>query len=136
MVRPNIKEILKVRSIREVAEQAWNSHHSGRKRNSILLNQVSANKRIVQNYKQEYQLSRRSLLDVLDAERALFNSQFQQISVRAGYRFSGFKMLATMSKLASYFGISAVSIAPEPYVEERFVSDPTGIFNINIEPLK
>ncbi len=127
---------IKVRSIREVAEQAWNSHHSGRKRNSILLNQVSANKRIVKNYKQEYQLSRRSLLDVLDAERALFNSQFQQISVRAGYRFSGFKMLATMSKLASHFGIAAQAIAPEPFVEERFVSDPTGIFNINIEPLK
>ncbi len=127
---------LKVREIREIAERVWNKYTLGRERNSVLNAQVQTNRRIVRDYISEYGLSKRSLLDVLDAEKALFNSHFQQISVEAGYRFSAFRMLAVQSKLASYFGISAFSLAAEPNVEDRIRSRPMNIFNVNIEPLK
>lgn len=128
----------KVRDIREIAEQSWNSFQNGRKRAALLSEQVKANRTIVRSYIEEYELSKRSLLDVLEAEKALFNSRFQQISISAGYRFSGFRMMATMSKLAAHFGIAASSIAAAPDIEDQMVSTPRPIdfFNINIEPLK
>lgn len=134
----HFKRDAKVRDIREIAEKSWNSFQNGRKRASLLSAQVKSNRTIVRSYIEEYELAKRSLLDVLDAEKALFNSRFQQISISAGYRFSSFRMMATMSKLASYFGIAASSIAAAPDIEEQMVSTsrPIDFFNINIEPLK
>lgn len=128
----------KVRDIREIAEKSWNSFQNGRKRAALLAAQVQSNRTIVRSYIEEYELSKRTLLDVLDAEKALFNSRFQQISISAGYRFSGFRMMATMSRLASYFGIAASTIAAAPDIEEQMVSSsrPIDFFKINIEPLK
>ena len=128
----------KVRDIREIAEKSWNGFQNGRKRAALLSAQVSSNRTIVRSYIEEYELAKRTLLDVLDAEKALFNSRFQQISVSAGYRFSGFRMMATMSKLASYFGIAASAITAAPNIEEQMTSTsrPINFFNIDIEPLK
>ena len=125
-----------IRDVKQLAERSWNAYHNGRKRNAVLSSQLQANRRIVNSYREEYELSKRSLLDVLDAERALFNNQFQQISVASSFHFAKFRMLATMSKLAAHFGISATALAPIPDVEERIISDPNGIFNITIEPLQ
>ena len=135
----------RVREIKETAERSWNAYTGGKKRFLILGSQVRSNVKIVRNYREEYELSKRSLLDVLDAERARFNSEFQQISVEAAYRFSTFRMLAIQSKLAGYFGHSQTSLAPKPDYESKFVntsgrvfssSSGQSIFNINIDPLK
>jgi len=130
------KRDIKIREIHEVAERSWNSYVNGRKRSSLLSAQVNANRKIVANYREEYELSKRSLLDVLDAERARFNRAFQQISVAASYRYAGFRMLATKSRLAAHFGIQRASIARKPVMEEKFVSDPKAVFNFKIEPLE
>ena len=127
---------LKVREVRELAEKSWNSYKKGRERAAILQAQVKANVRIVRNYREEYQLSKRSLLDVLDAERARFNSQFQQISISASYRFAQFRMLATQSKLARYFRANAAIPKARPTFERQVQRSSQSIFNINIEPLK
>ncbi|MFD0915113.1 TolC family protein [Pseudahrensia aquimaris] len=136
---------VRVRDIREIAEKSWAAYHEGRKRNAILLKQLKQNKKIVTNYREEYELSKRSLLDVLDAERARFNNEFQQISVSAGYRFSAFRMLAIQSRLMRFFGLHRDAVAPRANNEQRFRSTngraiSTGssqsVFDINIEPLK
>lgn len=136
---------VRVREIKETAERSWNAFTGGKKRFLILSSQVRSNMKIVRNYREEYELSKRSLLDVLDAERARFNSEFQQISVEAAYRYSTFRMLATQSKLARYFGHTQSSIAPKPVFERKFVntsgrvfssSSSQSVFDINIDPLK
>ena len=127
---------VRIRDVQETAERSWIGYVNGRKRNAILRRQVSKNREIVSSYIEEYELSKRTLLDVLDAERARFNSQFQQISAAAAYQFAGFRILATQSRLAAFFGIEQSSIAADPYFEEQFTADPFGIFNIDIEPLK
>ena len=127
---------LKIREIRQAAELAWNAYVQGRKRNAILTAQLNANKRIVTNYRQEYELSKRSLLDVLDAERARFNSHFQQISVAASFRYAPYRMLATQSKLASHFGATTHVKIAKPTFETTVRQGSQSIFNINIEPLK
>jgi len=122
--------------IAELAKRVWNAAVNGRKRQSLVGEQLSANKRIVNNYREEYELSKRSLLDVLDAERARFNNEFQLISIQAATSFTSYRMLASMSKLASHFGLLAENIAPSPTAEEQFTAEPTSIFNVTIEPLQ
>lgn len=124
-----------VREVTEGAEQAWIAFSEQRKRNGVLVEQVSANNRIVQNYLQEYELSKRSLLDVLDAERALFNTKFQQISVEASYQFAAYRILAVQSALASHFGFEADAQIARPDFERRAKSSQN-FFNIEIEHLK
>ncbi|MEP0940142.1 MAG: TolC family protein [Rhizobiaceae bacterium] len=135
----------KAREIQEIAEQSWNSYVNSRKRNSILRSQVASNRKIVKNYRDEYELSKRSLLDVLDAERARFNSEFQQIGAVSAQQFAKFRMLAVQGKLAANFGISRDALAASPDFEDRFLNSTSGfgagsggqgIFNIDLAPLK
>lgn len=126
-----------IRDVKEIAERSWNAYQRGIRRSAVLTKQLRSNERIVDSYREEYSLSKRSLLDVLDAERARFNNEFQQISVAASARFSAYRMLATMSRLTGYFGIRATQLAPTPNAVETFTaSDPHKIFNITIEPLE
>lgn len=125
-----------IREVQELAGRSWNAYSNGLARAGVLHKQIKTNKRIVSSYQEEYELAKRSLLDVLDAERALFNNRFQHISVVSSYQFAAYRILATMSRLSTHFNIDAHSQAPAPVVEERIVSDPKGIFNVTIEPLR
>ncbi len=136
---------VKVREIRETAERSWNSYINDGRRRSLLQSQVNTNRKIVKNYREEYELSKRTLLDVLDAERARFNSEFQQIGATAAHQFSAFRMLATQSKLADYFGMPQDAIVPRADYEDQFLNaskrglvstSGQSIFNIDIAPLK
>ena len=95
--------------MKELASRAWNSLTANQKRSALLRQQVQANRKIVQNYIEEFQLSKRSLLDVLDAERAKFNNEVQKLSSEASLSFARFRMLAAQSKLSGYFGHCASS---------------------------
>lgn len=125
-----------VLDVKALAERSWNSYRSGLERSAVLRNQLQTNERIVSSYREEYTLSKRSLLDVLDAERARFNNEFQQISVSASASFSAYRMLASMSRLTRHFGIQPIQLAPTPRAVETFTSSsPNKIFNIDIAPL-
>ncbi len=101
-----------------------------------LTQQEKATARIVDNYREEYSLSKRSLLDVLDAERARFNTGFQRISVRAAYRFAEYRMLAVQSKLVDYFGAKPAVSVTKPNFEQRVSDRPLEVFNVTIDPLQ
>ncbi len=123
-----------VRAARAQVERSWAGLVRGRKRLSILRQQVAANKTIVRSYQEEYELSKRSLLDLLDAESALFNSRFQKSSVEAVYKFAAYQLMASMGRL-----LPSLSVKPPPEVtaDHREQSQrPLGIFRIEIEPLR
>lgn len=125
-----------LRNVKALAERTWNSYSDAIKRSSLLAKQVRANSKIINQYREEFNLSKRSLLDVLDAERASFNAKFQQVSIEATVQFGRFRMLAVQSKLTDYFGIKADPTLAKPNFEERVLESPREIFNINIEPLR
>lgn len=124
------------REVRELASRAWNSLTANQKRSALLRQQVQVNRKIVQNYIEEFQLSKRSLLDVLDAERASFNNEVQKISSEASLSFARFRMLAAQSKLAGYFGHDSTIEVGEPRFEKKLLDTPRAIFNIELEPLR
>ena len=73
-------------------------------------------------------------LDLLDSERAAFNSRFQLTSVRAVHTFSAYQLLAGMGKLLEAIDVAApdTAIADHRTQSKRRL----GIFNITIEPLR
>lgn len=124
------------REVKELASRAWNSLTANQKRAAILRQQVQTNRRIVQNYVEEFQLSKRSLLDVLDAERAKFNNEVQKLSSEASLSFARFRILAAQSKLSGYFGHDSKTVVGEPRFQQKLIDTPRAIFNIELEPLR
>ncbi len=122
------------RAAQAIVERAWAGLIRGRKRLSLIRQQVAANRGIVRSYQEEYELSKRSLLDLLDAESALFNSRFQMTSVNAVYNFAGYQLLASMGRLLESMRISAPAESRADHREQS--QRPLGIFKIDIEPLR
>ena len=122
------------RQVTEAVERAWAAYTVGGSRVAQLRRQANLNKRLVKTYLKEYRLSRRSLLDLLDSESALFNSRFQLSSVVAVRWFSSYQLLASMGKLLDSVGVAA----PKEALAQR--RDQTkkslGVFNVLIEPLR
>ncbi|NNF80205.1 MAG: TolC family outer membrane protein [Rhizobiales bacterium] len=122
------------RAARGLAERAWAGLIRGRKRVSIIRQQVEINQSIVKSYQEEYELGKRSLLDLLDGESALFNSRFQLSSVQAVYTFAAYQLIASTGRLLETLGVAA---PVEVKADHRLQSQkPLGIFNIEIEPLR
>ncbi len=122
------------RQVTEAVERAWAAYTIGRTRVAELQRQAQLNKRVVRTYLQEYRLSKRSLLDLLDSESALFNSRFQLSSIRSVHLFSAHQLLASMGVLLDTLGVAA----PKEAIAQRRAQTQRslGIFNINIEPLR
>lgn len=122
------------REIVEGIEKAWAAYAIGTQRVRLFRSQVNASRKVVRAYKDEYELSKRSLLDLLDSENSLFSSQFQLISIQAVSFFSAYQVMASMGQLLASFNIQAPA---ETIADHRLQSQKTlGIFNINIEPLR
>lgn len=122
------------RQVTEAVERAWAAYTVGAKRVAELRRQAELNKRIVRTYLEEYRLSKRSLLDLLDSESSLFNSRFQLSSIRSVHLFSAHQLLASMGTLLDSLGVSAPK---EGSAQLRAKTQRSlGVFNINIEPLR
>jgi adhesin transport system outer membrane protein len=121
-----------VRSVRETIDKAFAAYVIGRKRVSAAQQQVNSNDRLVKQYREEYRLAKRSLLDLLDSETALFSSQFQLASAKAARLFSAYRIKAATGRLLASLGVHAPA---EAYVRAPNL-EGTGIFNIEIEPLR
>ena len=124
----------RVRATRAQVERAWAGMTRGRKRLSVIRQQVAANKGIVRAYQEEYELSKRSLLDLLDAESALFNSRFQLSSVEAVYKFASYQLMASMGRLLPSIGVQPPAEIRADHREQT--QRPLGVFTFEIEPLR
>ena len=123
----------RAREVVEVVEKNWANYVLRRKRLGIISQQVYTNQRVVATYREEYELSKRSLLDLLDSESALFNNRFQRVSEEVVQFFSGFRLLATLGRLNRSLG---VRLPAGTLVRARAqAKKPLGPFNIKISPL-
>ena len=120
------------RDIAEAIERAYAGYVTGGRRVDALRDQVQANNRTVTAYREEYKLSKRSLLDLLDGENSRFNSEFQYQSASAVYYFSSYQLLAHMGRLLTTLGVSAPAESLTGHVEQSKKS----LFHIDIEPLR
>lgn len=124
-----------VREVRELAAKSFNNYRSAAERTSMLRQQLEINQLIVKAYGEEFEAAKRTLLDLLEAERSRFNVEFQKVSSEASLAFSTYRVLAAQSTLASHFGIQQSDIALDPNFQEKAKVSPTFVFDVNIEPL-
>ncbi len=134
MAQAEAERLARIRETSEAVDRAWASYVTGGERVKSFREQVKLNRKVVASYLEEYELSKRTLLDLLDTESSLFNSRFQLESIHAVHLFSAYQVLASMGKLLESLGV----VPPgETIADHRLQSQkPLGIFNISIEPLR
>ncbi|MFK7877783.1 MAG: TolC family protein [Paracoccaceae bacterium] len=121
--------------VRDFARRVWNSYSAAHKRKHLLDQSVSTNVRIVSAFRQEFEAAKRPLLQVLDAERALFNIKIRRINANAAVAYQGYRMLAAQNTLSDHFGLARSGSALAPDYERRAKAQPMGDFDISAPPL-
>lgn len=134
--RAMAEQAVAVRDITELAARTWNSYQTNLQRSSQLEEQLRINLLIVEVYGDEFEAAKRTLLDLLDVERARFNVEFETVGARAGLAFSTYRTLATQSRLASHFGLAQADLSLEPVFRDAAQRSVSDVFNVSIEPLK
>jgi adhesin transport system outer membrane protein len=123
--------------VRELTARTWNAYLKNGKRSRLLAEQLRANFLIVRQYRDELSAAKRSLIDLLEAERTVFNVKFQKASADAALTFSRYRMLAARSRLAEHFGVSPANVLFAPNYEQKALKAPkAAVFNTVVEPLK
>jgi len=95
------------REVIQQIESAWAKYTNGHARVAALKSQEASNSKIIREYLDEYQLSKRSILDVLDAENTRFRVRFDLSSAEAIKRFAVYQIIASTGQLLQTFGIEA-----------------------------
>lgn len=122
--------------VRDFARRAWNAYHSAQERKNLLDRSVSTNVRIVEAFREEFEAAKRPLLQVLDAERALFNLRIRQINATAATYYQGYRVLAAQSALSDHFGLARAGRVLNVGYEARAKASPMGDFDVSAPPLE
>ncbi|MFA5592923.1 MAG: TolC family outer membrane protein [Micavibrio sp.] len=94
------------RQIENDIRQTWAGMVSAGERAKEFSNQAAANSEVVRAYKDQFDLDRRTLLDVLDAQNELFVSRSNTINAEFLEIFSVFRLLALKGQLLPTLGVN------------------------------
>lgn len=94
------------RSVENDVRQTWESKRAASARAEQFRAQAAANAEVVQAYKDQFNLDRRTLLDVLDSQNEWFVSRSNAINNEYLEMFAGYRLLALKGKLMPYLGVS------------------------------
>lgn len=122
------------RNVVEAIERAWAGYLTGGARVAALVEQERIARKVRTSYLEEYELDKRSLLDLLDSEAALFSTRFSLESARSIRIFASYQLLGSMGTLLSTIGVDAPPEAVAGFRDR--VLDNRGIFDVVIEPLR
>ncbi len=94
------------RQLENDVRQTWASMVSAGERAKEFANQAAANGEVVRAYKDQFNLDRRTLLDVLDSQNELFVSRSNTINAEFLEIFSVFRLLALKGNLLPTLGVA------------------------------
>lgn len=113
-----------VREAEEDIRVAWNAWDSQGKLVKELDGQSKVSDELLRSYRAQFNVGRRSLLDVLDAQNTRYNVQVRAETARFAQFFAEFKLLAAQSALLQAMQI-ALPKAAEATARTRFKVEPT-----------
>lgn len=93
------------RSVENDVRQTWARMVSAGERAREFAAQADANTEVVKAYKDQFDLNRRTLLDVLDAQNELFVSRSNTVSAEFLEMFAVYRLLALKGELLSTLGV-------------------------------
>lgn len=92
---------------------AHNAHESKKEQALLLTLSTKAMEQKQESYQKEFELGRRSLIELLDAQEDLFTVRLRKISNESELLLSGYRALEARGELLEHFGV-AFSQQPEP----------------------
>lgn len=95
------------REINKETTHAWNSMEAATRRIRTLQSEVASNKKVVKTYTKEFNVGKRDLLDLLDSENELYNSNVRLITAKAAAEYSKYRIFANMGTLVDVVGAVA-----------------------------
>ncbi len=111
MVRRSSEARFRLHEVGRFAEEdvrrAWNSMSTQRKIEGELETQSRVSDDLLLSYREQFNVGRRSLLDVLDAQNTRYNVQVRLETARFSEQFSEYQVLAATNKLLNSLGLSA-----------------------------
>ncbi len=93
------------RSVENDVRQTWASMVSSSERAHQFAKQVEANSQVVEAYKDQFTLGRRTLLDVLDSQNELFVSRSNTVSAEFLEMFAVYRLMALKGVLLPSLGV-------------------------------
>lgn len=103
---------------------AWNRRERQTAQLADLETQSSISDNLLVSYREQFNVGRRSLLDVLDAENTRNNVQVQRETARFASLFAEYKLLAATNQLLKTLNITPPEDAT-PYARDRFNVEAT-----------
>ena len=95
--------------------KAWIGLQSWRSRLETQQARLGVAGDVLISYRAQFGIGRRSLLDVLDAQNAVYNASVETEVARTGALLAEYGLLAQLNQLRSFFGISKATIDPKLY---------------------
>ena len=98
---------------------AWNRWDTEKKRLTDLSRQATVSDSLLVSYREQFNVGRRSLLDVLDSQNTRFNTQVRTETARFSEIFAQYQILAATNQLLDTLGIAQPSGA-NPYARKKY----------------
>lgn len=112
-----------IRLAEEDVQRAWNSMSTQGKVAQELETQSRVSDDLLLSYRQQFNVGRRSLLDVLDAQNTRYNVQVRLETARFSEQFAEYQVLASTNTLLESLGLNAPK-SGEATARERFSYGP------------
>lgn len=127
MVRRSSEARFRLHELTRYAEEdvrrAWNSMSTQRKVAQELDTQSKVSDDLLLSYREQFNVGRRSLLDVLDAQNTRYNVQVRLETARFAEQFAEYQVLAASNKLLSSMSLQPAS-GSDAYARDRFDYGP------------
>ncbi|WP_340264329.1 TolC family protein [Sphingobium mellinum] len=107
------------RESEEDVRTAWNRRDTERKRVTDLTTQSTVSDSLLVSYREQFNVGRRSLLDVLDSQNTRFNTQVRAETARFSELFAQYQILAATNQLLDTLGIAPPSGA-NAYARKKY----------------
>ncbi|WP_157956913.1 TolC family outer membrane protein [Salinicola aestuarinus] len=104
------------RSLREIRDElrlAWNARDYVRSQIGYLSQYVDATQQTRVNYRKQFDIGRRTLLDMLDSETELFDAQQSEVQAEFALRRANYRLLSATGQLLDTLEVN-VALAGEP----------------------
>lgn len=129
-----LKRDIEIRNIFSAIESTFGKLSANGERLAAVEKQIASSKRVAVSYRQEFEASKRSLLDLLDAENSVFSSRFESASVSGVRLFSAYYLKALTGTLVESLGLSAP--VDRNASRRDIVIGSKSISSFKIEPLR
>ncbi len=94
-----------VREVDDDVQEAWTRHDQQRILTGQLEQQARISDDLVNSYREQFKVGRRSLLDLLDAQNTRYNAQVRVETARFAELFAEYKVLAATGTLLDALGV-------------------------------